>query len=134
MDQYFSKRLGNKQRGLSLVGLIMTLAVLGSIVVLGLKVVPTYVEYRAVINAAKVAKNEGTTPQGVKQAFDRAGAATYIESIEGKDLVVVKVENEFEVSFSYQKKIPLFGPASLVLDYEGTTAKNGIVLQATPAE
>ena len=40
-----------------------------------------------------------------------------------KDLEIVKVENEIEVSFSYEKKIPLFGPASLVFDFSGTTAK-----------
>lgn len=134
MDQYYSKRLGNKQDGLSLVGLILTLAVLGALVVLALKIVPTFVEYRAVLNAIKVAKTEGTSPSEVKKAFDRAATATYIDSISGKDLVVVKVENEFEISFSYEKKIPLFGPASLVMDYEGTTAKNGVVMQAAPAE
>jgi hypothetical protein len=29
-----------------------------------------------------------------------------------------------EVSFAYQKKIPLVGPASLLIDYEGSTARN----------
>ena len=113
------------QRGLTLIGLLFMLAILGMFIVLGFKVVPTVLEYRAITNAIKTVKTAGSVRE-IQQAFDRNATATYIDSIKGTDLIITKEEEGMEVSFSYQKKIPLFGPASLVLDYAGTTAKSGI--------
>jgi Tfp pilus assembly major pilin PilA len=50
-----------KQRGLTLVGLIFLLAILSCVALLGLKVVPAYAEYRAVLNAVRSAKASATT-------------------------------------------------------------------------
>ncbi len=35
----------------------------------------------------------------------------------------MKTADGFEISFAYQKKIPLIGPASLALDYQGSTRR-----------
>ena len=42
---------------------------------------------------------------------------------EGKDLKISGRGDQMEVSFAYQKKVPLYGPASLVIDYKGSTAE-----------
>jgi type II secretory pathway pseudopilin PulG len=117
---------GGKQQGISLVGLIFVLAILGFVGVLGLKIVPTYIEYRAISNGIKQAKAAGTTVRAIQDAFNKSASVTYIESISGKDLIIGAENGEIEVSFAYEKRIPLMGPASLVLDYTGTTAKGGV--------
>jgi hypothetical protein len=114
-----------KQAGVSLTGLIFVLAILGFIGVLGLKIVPTYTEYRAILNAIKTAKATGGTVREMQQSFDNSATVNYISTISGKDLVIAKDNGETEISFAYDKKIPLFGPASLLLEYAGSTAKNG---------
>ncbi|MYM66665.1 DUF4845 domain-containing protein [Pseudoduganella sp. FT55W] len=119
-----------RQDGISLVGLIFALALVGFVLVLGLKIVPTYTEYRAIQNAIVSAKATGGSVVEIQKAFDASAVSGYVTSITGRDLVIEKVNNEFEVSFAYEKKIPLVGPASLLLEYEGTTAKGG----AAPAK
>ena len=119
-------RTRNGQRGLSLVGLIFVLAIVAMIAVLGMKVVPTAVEYSSIRKAIVSAKASGTTVREIQSAFDRQASAGYIDAISGHDLEISKIGNEFEVSFAYQKKIPLFGPASLLLEYAGTTAKTAV--------
>ncbi|HWW68973.1 MAG TPA: DUF4845 domain-containing protein [Duganella sp.] len=115
-----------RQRGISLVGLIVVLAMLGFIGVLGLKIVPTYTEYRAIQNAIVTAKSiGGNSVVEIQKAFDASATTSYISSINGRDLVIGKENGEMEVSFAYEKKIPLVGPASLLLEYQGTTAKSG---------
>ncbi len=109
------------QRGISLTGLIFILVILGAIGVLGMKIVPTVIEYRAITKAIVSAKESGSTVYGIRSSFNKHADTSYIDSITGSDLIIEKIENQYEVSFAYQKKIPLFGPASLVLDYEGTT-------------
>ena len=122
-----------KQGGITLVGLIFALAILGVVGVLGMKIAPTYLEYRAISNAIALAKTAGTTVREIRNAFDKNASVTYIDSISGKDLTIGKDNGEMEVSFAYEKKIPLVGPASLVLDYVGSTAKSGVPA-ARPAE
>lgn len=112
-----------RQRGITLIGLIFVLAILGAIGVLGLKVVPTVVEYFSIKKAVASARTAGSTPTEIRAAFDRQTDVGYIDSIAGKDLDIVKDGDGYEISFAYPKKIPLFGPASLLIEYAGTTAK-----------
>ena len=115
-----------RQNGISLVGLIIVLAALGFIGVLALKVVPTYTEYRAIQNAIVTAKTAGGSVLDMQKSFDANATAAYISSISSRDLIIAKENGETEISFAYEKKIPLVGPASLLLEYEGTTAKGGV--------
>jgi len=114
-----------RQQGVSLVGLIVILALLGVVLVLGLKIVPTYTEYRAIQNAIVTARNAGGSAADIQKSFDTSAVAGYISSINGRDLIIEKIDGQTEISFAYEKKIPLVGPASLLLEYEGTTAKGG---------
>ena len=117
----------SKQSGVSLVGLIMVLAVLGFLGVLALKIVPTYTEYRAIQNAIVEAKRAGgTSVIEIQKSFDANATVSYISSINSHDLIIGKENGEMEISFAYEKKIPLVGPASLLLEYAGTTAKGGV--------
>ena len=111
-----------EQRGISLVGLIVVLAFVAMLAVLGMKVVPTAVEYSSIRKAIATAKASGSTALEIQTAFDKQSNAGYIDSISGKDLEITRNGNDLDVSFAYQKKIPLFGPASLVIDYTGSTA------------
>lgn len=106
-----------KQQGLSLVGFIFVIAIVAVIAVLGMKVVPTVVEYVGVKKAITAAKNAGSTPAEIRTSFDKQADTGYIESVSGKDLQITKTDDGFDVGVAYEKKIPLIGPASLVIDY-----------------
>ncbi len=123
-----------KQSGLSLVGLIFVLVIIGLMAVVAMKVFPTVAEYMSIKKAIAVAKASGTSVATIKTAFDKQAEVGYIESISSKDLEISKNGDDIEVSFAYQKKIPLFGPASLLLEYEGTTAKTQLVNKKKVAE
>lgn len=123
-----------KQRGISLFGLICALMIVGFLVVMGMKVVPAVIEYRAISKAIVDAKQSGTTVREIQQSFDKRANAGYIDSINGADLEITRVENEIEVSFAYEKKIPLVGPASLLLEFSGTTAKTPIKKASGPTK
>lgn len=113
----------NRQQGISLIGVIIGLAILGVIAVLGMKIVPTVSEYMAVNKAITKAKSEGSTPVEIRTSFDKQADVAYITSITGKDLDVYSGPDGLEVSFKYDKVIPLVGPASLLIEYEGSTEK-----------
>lgn len=121
--QYFP----NAQRGVSLSGLIFVLAILGVLAIFVSKVFPTFLEYRSAKGAIASAKATGGTDIEMKQAFMRNADINRIDSIGIKDLVFTKDNGETDISFAYQKTIPIAGNVSLLIDYAATTAKDGVV-------
>ena len=111
-----------KQRGVSLVGLIFILAILGVVGVIALKVVPTVTEFMAVKKAIGIAKTAGSTVPEIRTSFDKQADVAYITSVQGKDLDIQKTADGFEIAVSYERKIPLVGPASLEIDYDASTS------------
>jgi lipopolysaccharide export LptBFGC system permease protein LptF len=116
---HFSK-LKSKQRGATFFGMLFMAAVIGLLFIIGAKVVPTVIEYQAILKAANSAKT-GTTVAEIRSTFDKTQTTGYFESISGKDLVIEKFGDKNVISFAYQKEIPLAGPVYLLLKYEGKT-------------
>ena len=115
------------QSGISLTGLILVLAVLGVVAVFALKLLPTYFEYGAVKDAIVRAKEAGGTPREIQVAFDKNADMNNVTAISGRDLTITREEGGVEVSFAYEKRVPLVGNVSLVIDYAGTTDPSGVV-------
>lgn len=108
----------SRQRGLSFLGLLVMgglLAVSGVIIA---EIVPTAIEYQAVLKAADKAK-DGTSVAEVRSIFDKAAAVDNIKSITGKDIEVTKENDKIVVNFAYQREIHLAGPGYLTLKYSG---------------
>ena len=112
-------RSDRQQGGFSLIGLLSTLTVLGGLGLLLVRAGPSVLEFWAIDKAVAAASIAADTPDELRQAFDKLAAAGYVDSIEGKDLKITGTGKAMEISFAYEKKIPLFGPASLLIDYRG---------------
>ena len=109
-----------RQRGISFIGLVFVAVVLACVGVVVAQVIPTLIEYQAIYKAANKAKEGSTVPE-IRAIFDRAQAIDDFTSVTGKDLDIKKVNDKVVVAFSYEREIPLFGPAYLVLKYKGET-------------
>jgi hypothetical protein len=106
------------QRGLSLIGLLVVGGLLAVVGVVGAQIVPTAIEYQAVLKAVNKAR-EGNSVAEVRSIFDKATAIDNISSISGRDIEVTKEGDKIVVSFAYQREIHLTGPAWLTLKYAG---------------
>ncbi|TFV90327.1 DUF4845 domain-containing protein [Oxalobacteraceae bacterium OM1] len=113
---------GLGQAGLSMIGFLFVIVVLALVAVLGMKIVPTVVEYSAIKKAIATAKQNGNSAVEIQNSFNKSRDVNYIESVDAKDLEIVKSTDGFDVSVAYEKRIPLVGPASLVLDYRASTS------------
>ena len=115
-----------RERGISLIGLIFGIAILAGVGLIAAQILPTYIEYRAILTAIERAKKDGgDNVSAIQGSFARSSETGYITSITSRDLMLERNGTDFEISFAYEKKIPLVGPASILLEYEGTTAKAG---------
>lgn len=116
-----SAHVMKSQRGVSFLGLLFVGGVLAVVGVIAAQVVPTAIEYQAVIKAAKRAAGGGSVAE-VRALFQKSADIDNIQSITGKDIEVAKdADNRFHVTFSYQREIHLAGPAFLTLKYAGNS-------------
>jgi hypothetical protein len=112
----------SRQRGISFLGLVFVAGVVAAIGVVAAQVLPTVVEYRAVLKAVNKAK-DGNSVAEVRETFDRAASIDNIKALTGKDIDVTKVGDKVVVSFAYQREIHLTGPAFLTLKYAGQSGQ-----------
>ncbi|KQQ96898.1 hypothetical protein ASF77_02645 [Massilia sp. Leaf139] len=119
--------VGSKQGGMSLTGLILVLMVLGAFALLAIKIVPSFLEYRAVHDGIVRAKAAGGSIVEMQQSFDKFAEVNDVEAIRGRDLVISHDGASPEISFAYEKRIPLTERATLVITYDGTTDPSGVV-------
>jgi Tfp pilus assembly protein PilE len=117
------RSMKSSQRGISLIGLLFVGVVLAFVGVVGAQAVPTYLEYQAILRAAKKAATQGGTVLEIRSAFDRAQSIDDFKSISGKDLDISKNGDKVVVSFAYDKEIHMGGPAYLLLRYAGSSSK-----------
>ena len=110
-----------RQRGITLFGLMFWAVLVAFVGYVLLRTVPTVGEFFTIQRA--VEKIAATSPQTVaeaRQAFDRQKEVEYsITSISGRDLTVTKENDRVVLAFAYEKEVPLFGPVSLLIKYEG---------------
>jgi hypothetical protein len=113
------------QRGVSLSGLMMWGFVIVVFAMTGMKVTPDVIEYFKIKKAIAAIAQDGklASVTDVQNAFDRYANIDQISAINGKDLEVSKEGNAFVVSVAYERRIKMFGPVSVVLDFEASTAK-----------
>ena len=110
-----------RQRGITLIGLLSWSILLGFAGYLLVRVIPTIsasYPVQGVVN--RLAAAPPPTVGEIRQAFDRQkGVDATIVSISGRDLDITKENDKVVISYSYEKEIPLFGPAFLLIKYAG---------------
>lgn len=123
----------NAESGVSLSGLIVLLVVIGAVALVAIKVTPAWLEYRAVKQSIARAKASGGSTREIQQAFDKNADVNSIDVIQGRDLIISRDNGTPEVSFRYEKRVPLMGNVSLLFDFAGTTDPSGVVPDADKA-
>jgi hypothetical protein len=108
-----------QQAGVSLGGLVVVLFILVVLGLLGLKVIPAYMEFRTAKNAIEAVARErqGASVNDVRRAFDARAQIDDINSVKAQDLEVTKDGNEIVISFAYRKEVHLFRNVGLYFDF-----------------
>ena len=111
----------NRLAGVSLMGLIVVLVLLGVVALFGMKVIPSYMEFRTAKNAIVAIARErpNATPADVRKAFEARANIDNIEAVKPTDLDVQKGA----ISFAYRKEVPLFTGVALVIDYAASAGQ-----------
>lgn len=116
-----------RQRGVTLSGLLLICVVLGSAAILAAKIVPDVIEYYSIVKNVKAVAEDpamrGASLGDIKTSFSKRAEIDNIKAITAQDLDISKDGDQVVIDFAYERKIPLFANASLVLDFEHSTSK-----------
>jgi hypothetical protein len=116
------KSRGNhKQRGITLFGLLFWAIVVGMLSLVGMRIVPTTIEYFTIMKAINKVSGDpaATTVPQIRTSFDRQREIDDIKAISGKDLSITKENEQVVVGFAYDSEIELFKPVYILIKYEG---------------
>lgn len=112
------------QRGMTLIGFLMVLVVAGIFAYMAMKVVPMYIEYFAVKDAAEgVAQESGVTEMDatrIENLFFRRLDVSYADSVKRENVKIVRKDAGFVLTIDYEVRKPLVSNLDIVGHFELT--------------
>ena len=114
-----ARSVNGRQGGVSLMGLIIGLIILSVVALFGMKIIPSFMEFRAAKNAIQAIAREkqGASPADIRRAFENRANIDSIDSVKPNDLDISGKGNDLAISFAYRKEVPLFTGVGLYIDY-----------------
>ena len=106
-----------QQYGVSLMGLIIALVVVVLVALVGMKIIPSFLEFRTAKTAIELIARSTNSPVDARRAFENRSAIDNINTIRAQDLEISREGNQLVIAFAYRKEVPLFGPVGLYIDY-----------------
>ena len=117
-----------RQQGMGFIGLVFIFAVVGFVLLMGMKLVPVYLEYfsiKRVIGAMAQSEEVKTgTVSDIRRSFDRRAVIDNIQVVNSADLEITKDAGETVVVATWQHKVPLFTGYTLMVDFS-VSSKDG---------
>ena len=110
------------QSGVSLMGLIIGLVILALLAVFGMKLLPSFLEYRSAKSAIEgIAAKPGQSVADIRRAFDARAQIDDVRAIKAGDLEITKEGNAVVIGFAYRKEVPIFANVGVYIDYAART-------------
>ncbi len=114
-----------RQQGISLPGLLTWSVVVVLVAILGMRLVPAYIEFaavkRALVTIASDPELRTAGTQAIRQAFDKKAAMDDIKSVNGSDVIIKKQDEQVVLNVSYTVIKPLFANLSLQIDFDAAS-------------
>jgi hypothetical protein len=111
----------NRQRGMTFLGLIAILLVLGVGLYGGIRLFPVYAEYLEVSRALEQVRDEhsaiDTNVQMIRNSLERRWDVEDIKGIGWKEVEIAKTSDGYEVTANYEVESPFIGNVSLLTKF-----------------
>lgn len=114
------------QRGMSFSGFILGIFILVLVSMLGLKLIPAYMENGEINKVFSEIANDpdmhSASPHDIRTSFSKHAVIDSITAIKAEDLDIAMDNGTPVLSANYEVKIPLVGNVSLLLDFHPGSA------------
>ncbi len=118
------RALRHTQRGMTFVGLLCILALVGVIGYAGLRLVPLYLNYMKVARSMDVtaAEFKGESPDqgGIRRSLEKHWQIEDISAVEAKEVEIIKDDNGLSLHVAYDDSAPYIQNISLAVHFDKT--------------
>lgn len=114
-----------RQRGVTFVGMVLIAGLVVFVAVLGIRLVPAYIEYATVTkhlrDIARAPDARGASPRDIQVMFSKRAQIDDIKAVGGEDIEVGKEGDTLLLTVAYSTKVKLFGNLSACIDFEASS-------------
>ncbi len=117
----------NGQNGMTMIGWLVVLALIGFIALIVLRLAPAYMEYYSVVQAMEQAHSQATpesTPAAIRQGIGRRFTINNITSVKPTDIKVTRVDGKFKLDLYYEYRTPMMGNVDAVVVFQKVVGEN----------
>lgn|ERR1039457_179213 len=111
------------QRGITFIGLLFIIVLVGIPVYAAIRLVPVYINYMGVARTLESLKSEfkgAPDPGAIRRSIDKHFQIDDTTGIESKDMEFTKDNGAVTVHAAYDDKVPFIGDVSLVVSFNKT--------------
>lgn len=113
------RRSGGRQRGMTVIGMLLVIIVIAFVALIAMKVVPMYVQYYSIKSTIESIRKEPQvaqmTPQDIQNAIQKRFDIGYVDNITARDLKIRNDPKGRVLDLVYQDERTLFYGLSVVL-------------------
>jgi|SRR5688572_1421652 hypothetical protein len=119
----------NKQRGMTFIGILVLLAVVGGWVYAGIRLAPKYLEYMRVASTLEKVRDEfdnnpGSTEFMLRKSVERHFDIEMVEVITAEEIDITKEGGSFTMRAYYDDTVPLAGNVSFLVEFDKSVVVN----------
>ena len=119
----------HRQRGMTFLGILVLVVVVGGWVYAGIRLVPKYLEYMRVAETLEQVRDEfdsnpGSTEFMIRKAIERRFDIEMVEVITSTDVEIDKDGGAFNVRASYEDTVPLVANVSFLVEFDKSVVIN----------
>jgi len=119
----------HRQRGITFIGILVLVIVVGAWVYAGIRLAPKYLEYMRVASTLEKVRDEfdsnpGSTEFMLRKAVERHFDIDMVEVITSQDIEIKKDGGAFTMRAYYEDTVPLAGNVSFLVEFDKSVVVN----------
>ena len=130
---YRARPMQNQQRGLTMIGFLFVAFVLVMVAMLGMKLVPAYIEFFSVkkilATMGQDSDLKSKSNAEIRNDFIKRANVGYVTVVKPEDLSIDRSGGTLIVSVEYEFRSKLVGNISLVVDFSASSDPNAVPAQ-----
>ncbi len=111
-----------KTSGMTLLGFIFMMMIVGLFAYAGFKLVPAYLEFSSVKDSMKTLKAQwggrGSSPAQIKRDLDKIFYTSYVESVKPQHIKITRGNGGYVVTVKYDKREPFIGNLDFLMHFQ----------------
>lgn len=108
-----------RQNGMTAIGWLIVLGLIGFFVLLTLRMLPSYLEYYKIVSSLDSLVNETglDSPAAIRRLLDRRFNISYVDVIQPTDVIIKPVGSNFQVIADYESRKHIFSNVDVVMSF-----------------